>query len=554
MTAKNRPYNGPGYNLKLREPYDPDHIAPVFVRESPNNEATVQKFEDASLKIFYAAKGRTLSIQSVDGGVTWQDPVVEFAHGALAKYPRRTLLDQDGELHLTFFDENTNIYHTKTSHGRTSWETPTKILEGHIGAIRALTQLQNGRIVLAYHKRGIQGEAQLEKTGSSATTAIYSDDRGETWTPSRNLITAPVYPHFNGNNYGAVEPAILERRDGQIWLLMRSQTGFLWEAHSDDCAETWSAGRTSIFTSSNSPASFLRLPDGRIVLAWNNCREPDLRTFGRIYTNRDVLHAAISEDDGVTWRGFLEVFRDTSRDHQIDLGPGDHGTAYPNMGFTKEGKVILVSGQRDGLRAVLLFDPMFLYETAQETRFSGDLEPWCAYTLMSLERKPSRRPGPRLIPHPSKPETQVLFFNRRDQHFADAASWNFPAGRQGEIQLEVMFEPGADPIALSLTDHFRYPNDPDGENQAPFTFEAGASLIPAGVWHRLELTWNLAQEHCALFHDGRILTSVRPQRECVTGISYIRFRCLSSEVNTRGFLVNWIRVKTAQNLSLNAGL
>jgi hypothetical protein len=470
----------------------------------------------------------------------------------MSKYPRRTLLDRDGELHLFFFNEYTDIYHVKTIGKRCQWGRARKILDGHIGAIRAVTQLADGRMVLAYHRRGIQGEALVETTGRSATTAVYSDNGGETWVPSQNLVTAPVYPDFNGNNYGACEPAILELQDGRLWLLMRSQTGYLWEAYSNDRGERWGQGRASIFRSSNSPAGFLRLPDGRIVLAWNNCREADVRSFGQIYTNRDVLHAAISEDDGQTWQGFREVFRDVSRDHQIGLGRGDHGTAYPNMVFTKQGKVILVSGQRDGLRAVFLFDPDFLYETVQEEDFSGDLERWCAYTFTSVDQKPERRPGPRLVTHPDKPSEQVLFLNRRDDHFPDAASWNFPMGRKGEVELNLLLQPGADAVIVALTDHFRYPNDPEAEAQGMFSFQLDESLLEVGKWHRLTLRWDLLQEHCVLLHQGRLLTFSEGRRDCLTGISYLRLRYLAEGVNENGIMISQVRAVTTQNLSLNA--
>ena len=128
----------------------------------------------------------------------------------------------------------------------------------------------------------------------------------------RCRLTAPCYPDFNGNNYGAVEPVILELKDGRIWMLVRTQTGYLCESF------RWmgNIGLNSHprdFILQLSGISFTAQRDERIVLFWNNCEMPPRVNGDGVYGGRDAIHAAISDNEGETWYAFREVYRDPAR-------------------------------------------------------------------------------------------------------------------------------------------------------------------------------------------------------------------------------------------------
>jgi hypothetical protein len=125
-------------------------------------------------------------------------------------------------------------------------------------------------------------------------------------------------------------------------------------------------------------------------------------------------------------------------------------------------------------------------------------------------------------------------------------------GRKGEVELNLLLQPGADAVIVALTDHFRYPNDPEAEAQGMFSFQLDESLLEVGKWHRLTLRWDLLQEHCVLLHQGRLLTFSEGRRDCLTGISYLRLRYLAEGVNENGIMISQVRAVTTQNLSLNA--
>ena len=53
----------------------------------------------------------------------------------------------------------------------------------------------------------------------------------------------------------------------------------------------------------------------------------------------DVLHAAVSNDEGRTWRGYREIARDPARNEPPPPN-GDHGVSYPFASLTADGRVI----------------------------------------------------------------------------------------------------------------------------------------------------------------------------------------------------------------------
>src|SRR5439155_800553 len=148
-----------------------------------------------------------------------------------------------------------------------------------------------------------------DPVGIWESTTYYSDDEGVSWRRSPVVLTVPVPIDYPGRHPGACEPVVLELQDGRVWMLIRNQTGHLYESFSPDGVE-WSAPRPTRFPSSDSPASVVRLPGGEIVVVWNNCQAPAPRGGAFIYTGRDALHAALSPDEGKTWLGYREVYRD----------------------------------------------------------------------------------------------------------------------------------------------------------------------------------------------------------------------------------------------------
>jgi hypothetical protein len=176
-----------------------------------------------------------------------------------------------------------------TDNGDT-WTDPVRIdaTWRYANAPLAILQLKSGRIL-------IPSGYLTPHEGRSVISALYSDDEGKTWKRSPSVLDVGG----SGFESGPSEPTAVELPDGRVWMLMRTQTGLLWESFSTDGGATWAEPKPSRFTSSSAPAVLTKLRDGRIVVVWSNSVAGPYR--------RNCLAAAISDDGGKTFRGFREL-------------------------------------------------------------------------------------------------------------------------------------------------------------------------------------------------------------------------------------------------------
>ena len=423
-----------------------------------------------------------------------------------------------------------DIWHTRTGNERRDWQTPQCIWRGFTGSLNSVIQLKSGRILLPFsyatsrtwHDRG-EGLPAFTYIGNYNSVAIYSDDDGASWTLSGDVnAVAPDMTYA----YGAIEPVAFELADGRVWMLIRTQMGRLYESFSDDGA-SWSKARPSRFTSSDSPAGIVRTDDGRIVLCWNNC----LR-YPYAYGGRQVIHAAISDDDGKTWRGYREISRDPMRNEPPPV-KGDFGTAYPYLTATADNAVILRTGQGQGRTRVIRLDPAYLEETIQAADFAGGLDDWSIFGTK----------GVGTAPHPERADARVLRIQRADPEFPAAAVWNFPAGRKGVLRLRIRIEDGQQGVSIGLTDHFSAPFDFEDvlNNVVNVEIDADGKLssgdkLQAGRWHDLQLDWDCGAWQCVVLLDGEPAGSLHLRR-VTHGISYLRLRSVAEDVEKGPLLV-----------------
>ena len=165
---------------------------------------------------------------------------------------------RDGTLHAVVHDFREGpggyrgrlweVYYTQRPPGG-EWAKPRLIVPGYIGSIRGFVQLESGRLVLAV-ARAMPDRMEAPKTGPDLgwhnTFVYFSDDAGATWRESPDQLTLALNGP-NATRYGAIEPALLELKDGRLWMLVRDRGGRLWQSFSRDGGARWPALERSAF-------------------------------------------------------------------------------------------------------------------------------------------------------------------------------------------------------------------------------------------------------------------------------------------------------------------
>lgn len=492
--------------------------SPVIVREAPTNEASMVERSDGAVEVYFITKPASDSVsclRSEDGGLTWSEPRLAFTLPGKAYYAVQALEAADGSLQAVYHllgegpggyrGRLYEVYHTQCRPGETTWSPPRKVVPGYVGSIRGFTQLQSGRLVLAVAQavpERLQPPPSGPDLGWHDTRVFTSDDLGGSWRESPDRLQVTLHSP-NATRYGAIEPVLLEMRDKRVWMLVRDRQGRLWQSYSEDGALRWPPLERTRFISSDSPAELLRLRDGRILLLLNACQN---WTNPRSYAmgGREVLQAALSDDEGHSWRGFREVLHETQ-----ELTRGDRGAAYASAVQNREGKLVVVSGQGEGKRAIFLLDPAWLEETRQGDDLSSGPVGWTQYGGQGLSvREQDGKPA-------------LSFPVAADR--GNGASWNFPLGAAGTLTWQMRVPVGAGQVTVSLNDHFTRVDDRRAAGEAVFSMAWPETATEH--WSQARLTWSGADGaagEATLSVDGTVVKRSTVQRAAEWGVNYLR--------------------------------
>ena len=205
-----------------------------------------------------------------------------------------------------------------------TWGNRQRIWAGYTGATNGAIQTRSGRIVVPFSFMAARPMRFL-------STVVYSEDNGASWKQSNALDF--LGKGGTGDHSGALEPVVVERNDGSLWMLIRTTRGEFWESISPDEGTTWSEARATKIVSTSAPAYVTRLASGRLIIAWNHGR-PDVDTNQRgfITARREGLYLALSDDDGQTWLDPVLAARAKE-------------VSYPYILETKPGRILISSGR-----------------------------------------------------------------------------------------------------------------------------------------------------------------------------------------------------------------
>jgi hypothetical protein len=444
-------------------------------------------------------------------------------------------------------------------------------------------------LALTKRKRWIIAFEYIENYKASAAV-LYSDDDGKNWefVPIENTPAhLPQWPHKGERwqNYG-IEPTVAELSDGRLYMLLRTSQDQHYESYSEDGGESWSKPVPSRFYSTLTMPTLFTLRDGRLLAFWNNATplpEFDHQTIvglnegecnggsEDVFTNRDVIHAAISEDDGKTWCGFREIYLNDLR-NAVDFRR--HGGSEDSLDKSvhqsqavelPEGKVLLVFGQHKVCARMVIFDPDWLYAKERSDNFKDGLVNW---SVQQYLKSPAgnyrgvgghcafnRRAGASLVPNPDCWYKEVLQIARHpDERLLfekEGAVWNFPAGDEGILELRFKLQAGSAGFQLCLLDRWFNPVDPVVSHFSAFvlTMDAGGFLnssakAEVGCWNDLKISWDLKSQTAAVYlNEKKTDLTLKLNFPAVNGISYCHLQSIADNTDVHGVLIENISAK-----------
>ena len=275
-----------------------------------------------------------------------------------------------------------------------------------------------------------------------------------------------------------------------------------------------------------------------------------------VFTNRDALHAAISEDDGKTWRGFREVilnpirnaadFRELGNDSVQEHDKSVHQTQALEL---HGGKVLLALGQNVASRRIVVFDPKWLYETKRTEDFrtglgnvsthlyvkslSGGWRGWAGHCAWN------RVPGALLVRDPdtdrgTKREVLQLCRIRDPRLVCDRQGvvWNYPAARKGRVAVSCRID--GEGFLLTLADHWMNPSDEVGPRRSPLAVEVTPKDVSAGSWHEVVAAWDADAGTATVSCDGREFARRTFSVAAPAGVSYLHLQSLAEGEDAKG--------------------
>ena len=230
---------------------------------------------------------------SADDGRTWSDlkfVIDPDGFGPIRASDPCLWLDPGGRMWLFWFqnpDKDTTaskIFAITTDNPGDAdprWSAPRLIGDGI--AINKPVVLANGDWLLP---------AAIWRRDQSCRV-LASNDRGATW----QLRGTAGIPRIEDRQCD--EPMIVERRDGTLWMLVRTNYG-IGESISADAGRTWTPVSPTTLPHSASRFFLRRLASGRLLLVKHG-------PLSGKPVGRKLLQAYLSDDDGKSWLGGLTL-------------------------------------------------------------------------------------------------------------------------------------------------------------------------------------------------------------------------------------------------------
>ena len=240
---------------------------------------------------------------SDDGGKTWSPDDVKIVdqEGIMNVMSVSLLRLRNGKIALFYLKKNSTtdcipMVRFSKDEAKT-WSDPIACITDKSGYFvlnnSRVIQLKNGRILMAVNLYKTPVGSPLNQ---GSLWSYHSDDNGITWKSGVEVE--------NPNQFLTQEPGIVELKNEDIFMIIRSDIGFQCSSISRDKGVTWSPVERSNIKSPVSPASIRRIPStGDLLMVWNNNGGDD----PKIKSKRTPLTISVSKDEGKTWEKTKDI-------------------------------------------------------------------------------------------------------------------------------------------------------------------------------------------------------------------------------------------------------
>lgn len=231
-------------------------------------------------------------VTSHDDGQTWSEPALVIdPSGRVRAYDPCPWVDPRGRLWIfwaqsyEWFDGRCGVFATVADdpgHAAPAWSPPRRLADGIM--MCKPTVLADGRWLMPAAVWDRSDHRRIDMDALRYSNVYESTDEGITW----NRLGAADVPRRVFD-----EHMTIERRDGSLWMLVRTSYG-IGQSFSFDGGRTWTPGEPSRIPGPGSRFFIRRLQSGALLLVNHHQ-----------FKGRSHMTAMLSDDDGQSWAHHL---------------------------------------------------------------------------------------------------------------------------------------------------------------------------------------------------------------------------------------------------------
>lgn len=257
-----------------------------------------------------------LSYRSSDGGKSWRGPIVAFdidynQHGFIPLIPKGaqriyafgTQPIWDLYTRERGLAENAPIGYRYSDDDGHHWCEVRIIRPANDPGFRGMSVMRmcetdSGAWILGSH----EGDWSY-KPLSTRQYVLRSEDHGKSW----EVLPGPRHGGWYVAGFNRMdEGRPINLGGGEVYMMMRSAEGHLWNTRSLDDGKTWAAPTPTPLIHPDAPPMLTHLSDGKTLLALHHNRYSDRNYVGlsarpEVMKDRSEIWTATSTDGGRTW-------------------------------------------------------------------------------------------------------------------------------------------------------------------------------------------------------------------------------------------------------------